>query len=190
MGRRHQLLPHQQHLGRLVRLVLRQLREVGRPARAHLQELFRLCMDSSHYYRQYWYWGGEAKLRVDGTKLELTSIPDAEWATVEGRGGQVLGRDRGRDAAHRQGGGHPESVQRGHGQGRTPLSLHLSGDVPDHGTRARPGAHHMRRGPASGPGRGRWSGRRSCCPRDVSGWHTGLAGSRAGPGLDPAYKTP
>jgi TRAP-type mannitol/chloroaromatic compound transport system substrate-binding protein len=49
----------------------------------HLQELFRLCMDSSHYYRQHWYWGGEAKLRVEGTKLKLTSIPDAEWAKVE-----------------------------------------------------------------------------------------------------------
>ena len=49
----------------------------------HLKTLFRLCMDSSHYYRQYWYWGGEAKLRTEGTKLELTSIPDSEWATVE-----------------------------------------------------------------------------------------------------------
>ena len=50
---------------------------------ARLQELFRLCMDSSHYYRQHWYWGGEAKLRVEGTKLKLTSIPDEEWAQVE-----------------------------------------------------------------------------------------------------------
>ena len=49
----------------------------------HLQELFRLCMDSSHYYRQYWYWGGEAHLRTKGTKLKLTSIPDDEWKTVE-----------------------------------------------------------------------------------------------------------
>ncbi|HPE58901.1 MAG TPA: TRAP transporter substrate-binding protein [Thiolinea sp.] len=49
----------------------------------HLQTLFRLCIDSSHYYRQHWYWGGEAKLRVEGSKLELTSIPDAEWDTVE-----------------------------------------------------------------------------------------------------------
>lgn len=49
----------------------------------HLQTLFRLCMDSSHYYRQHWYWGGEAKLRTEGTKLELTSIPDEEWKTVE-----------------------------------------------------------------------------------------------------------
>ncbi len=49
----------------------------------HLKVLFKLCMDSSHYYRQHWYWGGEAKLRTQGTKLKLTSIPDAEWATVE-----------------------------------------------------------------------------------------------------------
>lgn len=40
-------------------------------------------MDSSHYYRQYWYWGGEADLRTNGTKLKLTSIPDEEWKTVE-----------------------------------------------------------------------------------------------------------
>ncbi len=53
---------------------------------AHLQELFRLCMDSSHYYRQHWYWGGEAHLRTQGTKLKLTSIPDDEWATVEAEG--------------------------------------------------------------------------------------------------------
>ena len=49
----------------------------------HLQTLFKLCMDSSHYYRQYWYWGGEAELRTQGTKLELTSIPADEWQTVE-----------------------------------------------------------------------------------------------------------
>ncbi len=52
-----------------------------------LQELFRLCMDSSHYYRQHWYWGGEAKLRTlaadKGRKLELTTIPEAEWKQVE-----------------------------------------------------------------------------------------------------------
>jgi TRAP-type mannitol/chloroaromatic compound transport system substrate-binding protein len=50
---------------------------------AHLQELARVCFDSSHLYRQWWYWGGEAHLRTKGTKMELTSIPDAEWATVE-----------------------------------------------------------------------------------------------------------
>ena len=52
----------------------------------HLQTLLQLAMDSSHYHRQYWYWNGEAKLRVNGTKLELTSIPDHEWATVEEEG--------------------------------------------------------------------------------------------------------
>jgi len=49
---------------------------------AHLQELLKLTLDSSHY-RQWWYWGGEASLRVNGTKMKLTSIPDEEWATVE-----------------------------------------------------------------------------------------------------------
>ncbi|PPB80554.1 TRAP-type mannitol/chloroaromatic compound transport system substrate-binding protein [Albidovulum inexpectatum] len=49
----------------------------------HLQELVRVCFDSSHYYRLHWYWAGEARLRVEGTKMKLTSIPDEEWAQVE-----------------------------------------------------------------------------------------------------------
>ena len=49
----------------------------------HLKALYRLCIDSSHYYRQHWYWGGEADLRVKGPKMKLTTIPAAEWATVE-----------------------------------------------------------------------------------------------------------
>jgi TRAP-type mannitol/chloroaromatic compound transport system substrate-binding protein len=48
----------------------------------HLKTLFQLCIDSSHYYRQHWYWAGEANYRNTG-KLELTSIPDSEWKTVE-----------------------------------------------------------------------------------------------------------
>ena len=52
---------------------------------AHLKTLFQLCIDSSHYYRQHWYWGGEADLRVKGPKMKLTTIPAAEWATVETR---------------------------------------------------------------------------------------------------------
>ena len=48
----------------------------------HLQELFKITMDQSHYYRQVWYWGGEADLRVNGDKLELTTIPQEEWDTV------------------------------------------------------------------------------------------------------------
>jgi len=49
----------------------------------HLKQLFHLCIDSSHYYRQYWYWWGEAYYRTSGGKLELTSIPEEEWKTVE-----------------------------------------------------------------------------------------------------------
>ena len=48
-----------------------------------LQALLTVCMEQSHYYRQHWYWGGEADLRVNGTKMQLTSIPDDEWAQVE-----------------------------------------------------------------------------------------------------------
>jgi hypothetical protein len=29
-----------------------------------------------------WYWGGEADLRVNGEKLELTTIPAADWNQV------------------------------------------------------------------------------------------------------------
>jgi TRAP-type mannitol/chloroaromatic compound transport system substrate-binding protein len=49
----------------------------------HLKTIFQLSMDSSHYYRQHWYWWGEAHYRTKGGKLELTSIPDAEWKQVE-----------------------------------------------------------------------------------------------------------
>ncbi|MEM1343842.1 MAG: C4-dicarboxylate ABC transporter, partial [Pseudomonadota bacterium] len=48
----------------------------------HLQQLYRSTIDQSHYYRNVWYWGGEAKLRVEGEKMELTSIPAEEWAQV------------------------------------------------------------------------------------------------------------
>jgi TRAP-type mannitol/chloroaromatic compound transport system substrate-binding protein len=49
----------------------------------HLKQLFLTTIDQSHYYRQVWYWGGEAQLRVTGDKMELTSIPPEEWAQVE-----------------------------------------------------------------------------------------------------------
>ena len=48
-----------------------------------LKTMLQMAMDQSHYYRQWWYWGGEASLRVNGTKMKLTSIPDDEWAQVE-----------------------------------------------------------------------------------------------------------
>ena len=49
----------------------------------HLKTLFKLTCDSSNYFRQHWYWWGEAHYRATGGKMELTSIPDAEWNTVE-----------------------------------------------------------------------------------------------------------
>jgi TRAP-type mannitol/chloroaromatic compound transport system substrate-binding protein len=49
----------------------------------HLQTLFRMCIDYSHYHRQYWYWWGEANYRTKGGKLKLTSIPEEEWKQVE-----------------------------------------------------------------------------------------------------------
>jgi len=49
----------------------------------HLKTLYQLCIDSSHYYRQHWYWWGEAFYRTTGGKLELTSIPEEEWVRVE-----------------------------------------------------------------------------------------------------------
>lgn len=49
----------------------------------NMKELLKLAMDTSHYHRLWWYWGGEASLRVHGTKMKLTTIPDAEWATVQ-----------------------------------------------------------------------------------------------------------
>ena len=49
----------------------------------HLKQLFQLAIDSSHYYRQHWYWWGEAHYRTKGGKLELTTIPESEWKTIE-----------------------------------------------------------------------------------------------------------
>lgn len=49
----------------------------------NMKDLLKLAIDTSHYRRLWWYWGGEASLRVHGTKMKLTTIPDAEWATVE-----------------------------------------------------------------------------------------------------------
>ncbi len=49
----------------------------------NLKILMQVCMNDSHYHRQWWYWGGEARLRVKGTKLKLTTIDDAEWGKVE-----------------------------------------------------------------------------------------------------------
>lgn len=49
----------------------------------HLQELFKVCMDSSHYYRLHWYWGNEALLRINGEEHEATSLPFKDWNIIK-----------------------------------------------------------------------------------------------------------
>lgn len=49
----------------------------------HLKALLQVCTQQSHYYRQWWYWGGEAEYRTGGDKLELTTVPSDEWVQVE-----------------------------------------------------------------------------------------------------------
>jgi TRAP-type mannitol/chloroaromatic compound transport system substrate-binding protein len=49
----------------------------------HLQQLYKLAIDKSNYFRLHWYWYGEANYRVNGGKLKLTTIPDDEWKIVE-----------------------------------------------------------------------------------------------------------
>ena len=48
----------------------------------HLKQLYMMSIDTSHYYRQHWYWAGEAKYRNEG-KLELTTVPADQWQQVE-----------------------------------------------------------------------------------------------------------
>lgn len=48
----------------------------------HLQQLYKSTIDQTHCDRNVWYRGGEPKPRVEGEKMELTSIPAEEWAQV------------------------------------------------------------------------------------------------------------
>lgn len=48
-----------------------------------LKAIVRACIEMGHHYRNQWYWGGEARYRATGDKLELTQIPAAEWKAVE-----------------------------------------------------------------------------------------------------------
>ncbi|PHQ96067.1 MAG: C4-dicarboxylate ABC transporter [Marinosulfonomonas sp.] len=49
----------------------------------HLKQVVMAGIEASHTYRYQWYWGGEARLRASGEKLELTTIPADEWIAVE-----------------------------------------------------------------------------------------------------------
>ena len=89
----------------------------------HLQQLYKLTIEKSHYYRLHWYWWGEANYRVTGGKLQLTTIPASEWAQVEKAAVAVLGRDRQEEPARRQGGPDHQGLQRPDGQGRPSVSV-------------------------------------------------------------------
>tara|TARA_B100000949_G_scaffold231006_1_gene242407 strand:+ start:96 stop:1142 length:1047 start_codon:yes stop_codon:yes gene_type:complete len=49
----------------------------------HLKQLYMSCMEGGHTFRNQWYWGGEAKLRATGDKLQLRTVPAKEWKEVE-----------------------------------------------------------------------------------------------------------
>lgn len=49
----------------------------------HLKAIYMASLEAAHTFRNQWYWGGEAKLRATGDKLELTTIPAEEWKQVE-----------------------------------------------------------------------------------------------------------
>ena len=49
----------------------------------HLQQLLKTCFDQSHYQRQWWYWAGEARLRVEGEEMTLTSLSKEDYAELE-----------------------------------------------------------------------------------------------------------
>lgn len=41
------------------------------------------CIESGHFFRNQWYFGGEAKLRAEGTKLKVRPIPAEQWREVD-----------------------------------------------------------------------------------------------------------
>ena len=49
----------------------------------HLKQLVMAATEAGHTYRNQWYWGGEARLRARGEKLQLRTVPASEWAEVE-----------------------------------------------------------------------------------------------------------
>jgi TRAP-type mannitol/chloroaromatic compound transport system substrate-binding protein len=49
----------------------------------HLKQLVVAATEACHTYRNQWYWGGEARLRAEGDKLQLRTVPASEWAEVE-----------------------------------------------------------------------------------------------------------
>ena len=49
----------------------------------HLKDIVMAGIEAGAKYRDPWVWGGEARLRAKGDKLQLRSIPQKEWKVVE-----------------------------------------------------------------------------------------------------------
>jgi TRAP-type mannitol/chloroaromatic compound transport system substrate-binding protein len=49
----------------------------------HLQQLFKLAIDKSNYFRLHWYFWGEANYRAKEGKLTLTTLPASDMKIVE-----------------------------------------------------------------------------------------------------------
>ena len=50
---------------------------------SRMQELFRFCVESSHYSRLHWYWKSEAHIRVKQKKHTQTTISNYEWQEIK-----------------------------------------------------------------------------------------------------------
>jgi TRAP-type mannitol/chloroaromatic compound transport system substrate-binding protein len=50
---------------------------------SHLKQIVLSGIESGHFYRNQWYFGGEARLRAKGKKLKVETIPASEWREVE-----------------------------------------------------------------------------------------------------------
>src|SRR6056297_3087236 len=136
LGRRDQLLPHQQHLGGLGGLFLCQhgpLERVARGSPDAVPGLLRpvaLLPPVVVLGRR----GAAARAwREDATDLD----PRCRMGTGRGRSARVLGRDRRRKPDKGQGRGNLQAVQRRHGKGRASLPLYLTArDIDTGGGRA------------------------------------------------------
>jgi len=49
----------------------------------HLKAIVMASIEAGHFFRNQWYFGGEAKLRAEGKKLKVQTIPASEWRQVE-----------------------------------------------------------------------------------------------------------
>jgi hypothetical protein len=78
----------------------------------HLQQMLKACFDSSHYYRQHWYWNGEAL----SAHLQGQDEADDHSGCRMGHGAdgsrEVLGGNRRRERAQGQDRRHHQEVQR------------------------------------------------------------------------------